>query len=57
MQQSDIIKQQVSDLAQTIVWLRQQKTELELRIEELEHVKQALTRLLPPDDRIERLFS
>ncbi len=57
MQQSEVIKQQVSELAETITQLQQQKTELEFRIEELKRVKQALTRLLPPEDRIVRLFS
>ncbi len=56
-QQIQVIEQSINRLRETITELTSQRTELELRISQLESVKAALTRLLPTDKRIDRLFS
>jgi prefoldin subunit 5 len=56
-QEQKAIEQAIDDLARTISSLRSEITETELRISTLQNTMAALTRLLPTDKRIDRLFS
>jgi prefoldin subunit 5 len=53
---NQVIEEATAKLKETITELTRQKTELEYRISELENVKASLTRLLPVDKRIDKLF-
>jgi hypothetical protein len=54
---SQIYKQAIEKISETIVALTTERIELSYRISQLENVKATLTRLLPTDKRIDRLFS
>jgi len=51
------LEQSIKQIKETQIELTHQKADLEFRIDELEKVKAWLTRLLPPEKRIDRLFS
>ena len=56
-QEQQAIERAIGDLAGTITSLRSEITERELRISTLQDTIAALTRLLPAEKRIDRLFS
>ncbi len=56
-QEQQAIERAIDDLARTIVSLRSEITETELRISTLQNTIIALTRLLPTEKRIDRLFN
>ena len=56
-QEQQAIERAIDDLARTIVSLRSEITETELRISTLQNTIVALTRLLPTEKRIDRLFN
>ncbi len=58
MQKQNItaIKQSIENIKIVVVELTQQKTELELVIDNLRKTEALLTRQLPSDDRIDHLF-
>ena len=46
----------INQIASIVTDLTREKTEIEMRIEELERVRASLVRLLPPEKRIEKLI-
>lgn len=55
-QEIKAIEENISRLDVAISTLTGDKTNIEYQIAELKNIKAALTRLLPPDNRINRLF-
>lgn len=56
-QEIQFIEQAIDKVSATIIGLTSQKTELEERIRELRNMQSVLTKLLPTEERINRLFS
>ena len=51
------VEQSLEQIEEAIRELTTEKTQLEMQISNLVNVKSVLTRLLPPEKRIEKLFS
>jgi hypothetical protein len=51
-----MLQQSINKIKGVIIELVHQKSEIEVRIEDLEVIKMALTRLLPTDERLAQLF-
>ena len=56
-QELKAVEQSLEKIEETIRELTTEKTQLEIQISNLTNVKAALTRLLPPDKRIAKLFN